>query len=388
MGFGLAISSLAGGCQIEDPARTDVDRMLPALCERAEPCRCAAEQDSEECLEVRGERWDARLAYARDEGLIYDSSCIDTIIADVEAIGCGDAIDEDEHLCTSFCAVFHGSRQLGESCESHDASTSDCAQGTTCLEGTCVPPCEALRGLARGEVCRDENGNQFDECAANLRCDWDSRACIRLPDLGEACRETDCAEGAYCDWDRNRCVARSQEGQSCRNSECALGLQCDWDQDRCRRPGSIGDSCINVTCQEDLGCQQGVCGPLGALGENCENRRCGDGLWCDWQLGRCAAFPDGQGQPCPAGECAGRLWCDTSQDPEGECQLRIPDGDPCSGHSQCDSSYCPAGFCVPLPLEGESCADTQSCANGLTCDGAVCIEAVSRGSALCSFEGW
>ncbi len=407
---------LAAGCQIEDPAAKDVDRLLTTQCEQMNTCRCAGQEDASAC-EVRNDTWNGRIEYGRARGLIYDPACLSEIEARVQTHGCSDATTADGHLCTQFCAVFHGSIELGEDCEGHDAVTSNCAQGTTCLEGTCVHPCDALGGLPDGALCRDDNGNQFDDCAENLRCDFTSNRCsplpkageacpsgdcVRdawcnyqsgrcdaLPGIGEACGDTNCDSQSWCDWEANVCRRRAVEGESCQQSQCADELRCDYQSNVCRRRAEEGESCEGVGCVEGLYCGvSGICQPPAAIGESCDGRPCGEG-WCDWNLsGRCAPLPDGEGQPCPGGECGGRLWCDTANDPAGECRLRAPFGDPCTGHRQCETGFCPAGYCDELPQDGQACDTAGACGNGLVCDGDVCVTALGRGSAVCSFAGW
>ncbi|MEM6293491.1 MAG: hypothetical protein AAGA54_19620 [Myxococcota bacterium] len=386
MGALLGITSI--GCQIEDQARTDVERMLPVLCEAEETCRCASQTEGDAC-EERQATWSARIDYGRAKGLVYDAACLQTIEASIVERSCRSADTSDEHLCTEFCGVFHGSVQMGEACESFDEVTSNCAQGLTCLDGTCAGPCTVLGGLAEGATCRTENGEEFDDCASGLSCAWETGQCIKLPEIGDRCADGRCGDGAFCNWSTETCTARRGEGESCQEAECAVGLRCDWERDECRAPAGVGEPCWEVGCADGLSCDQNdQCAPKADIGESCERVECVDGSWCDWDIGRCAPFPDGEGQPCARGECAGRLWCDQSAGLDGECRERVPDGAACSGHRQCDSGFCPAGFCAVLPLEGESCTDVNACANGLVCDGSVCIPALNRGSAVCSFAGW
>ncbi len=413
---GALASIMAVGCQIEDPAEKDVERLLTTLCEQSEACRCAGEEDRNAC-EVRRSKWEGRMDFGRNKGLVFDPECVASMQALIESHGCLDATTEDGHLCEGFCAVFHGTVELGGDCDAHDAVTSNCVQGSTCVEGTCVDPCDALAGLPEGALCRDENGNEFDTCAENLACDFTSRNCRALPKTGERCLNGDCARDAYCDWNSETCQPAAQvgercdiidcasgsscdwegsttcvpdrkEGESCRSGRCEEGLRCDYDADRCKTPGAQGEPCGEAGCEAGLECAGSTCLPPAEVGESCSERSCAEGSWCDWNISRCAALPDGEGQPCPTGECAGRLWCDTSSDPEGECALRAPFGGACTGHRQCESGFCPAGYCIDLPLEGESCANVNACANGLVCDGETCVTALGRGSAVCSFAGW
>ncbi len=412
----VVLGAVAGGCQIEDPSAKDIDRLLSAQCEQMETCRCAGSQDASAC-EVRHETWDDRIAYGRSLGLIYDPQCVSQIEARVQSQGCGEANTAQSDLCGEFCAVFHGNVALGEDCKGHDAVVSDCAQGMTCLDGTCVQPCDALGGLPEGALCRDDVGGQFDDCAPSLRCNSVSNRCAvlpmpgdacpsgectadawcnnqtgrceALPGEGEACGDSDCDSQSWCDWQANLCRPLAPQGAPCREAPCADELRCDYDRDECRPRAQAGEPCAEVGCVEGLFCGDGaVCQPPAALGESCENRPCEEG-WCDWDLGgRCVSLPDGEGQPCPSGECGGRLWCDSSNDPAGECRLRAPFGDPCSGHRQCETGFCPAGFCDELPAEGESCEMASACGNGLVCNGSTCVTALGRGSAVCSFAGW
>lgn len=417
MGAFAAILSgaLAGGCQIEDPAAQDVERLLTVLCEQTETCRCAGSEEQNAC-DVRRTTWDARLEFGRAQGLIFDAECVESIETRVQARGCLDATTDDGvHLCENFCAVFHGNIALGDECDGHDTVTSNCVQGTTCLDGRCVEPCDTLAGLPEGALCRDEVGEQFDDCADNLICDFDSRQCTTLPEVGELCTSngvctrdafcdwntqtcraaaaigercdelSECVSEAYCDWDEGNSVCRANRtiGQSCRQAPCADGLVCDQTRDACVNPADEGESC-GGGCADGLHCIESTCQTLPGEGERCEGQ-CAEGTWCDWNIQRCAALPDGEGQPCAAGQCGGRLWCDTMND---ECRLRAPFGETCTGHRQCETGFCPAGFCDELPIEGEACAQAGGCANGLVCDGEVCVTALNRGSAVCSFAGW
>lgn len=414
------VAVLVGACTIEDPARPDVERLMTVLCEQTESCRCAGSQDMNAC-DVRRERWDARLDYGRAKGLVFAEQCIEQIEARVQTHACLDAtIDGQDgvgHLCDGFCAVFHGDVEAGGECEGLDAITSNCAQGATCLDGTCVQPCEALAGLPEGALCRDEDGNDFDDCAENLLCDFETRQCRTLPGVGGRCANGDCSRDAFCDWNTETCRAAAEVGETCDELACVDGAYCRWNQKSgvCVPEGQVGDACDDVRCADDLVCDfnRNACARAAAEGERCTSvscdvglacveeicrtppeqgeacaGTCAAGLWCDWEIQRCAPLPDGEGQPCPNGECGGRLWCDTANTPEGECRLRAPFAEPCTGHRQCETGFCPAGFCDELPLLGESCAQANACANGLVCDGETCVTALNRGSAVCSFAGW
>jgi hypothetical protein len=387
---GASVLMVAGAvaCAGEHPARTDVERLLPTLCEQADACACGFDSG---CLEQRQALWDARIEAGSDRGLTYDADCLEAQLADLDTIGCSAATRSGDHLCGSYCAVFYGSRSEGESCQGFDEVVSDCAADLVCNGGTCTDPCLVLTGLGSGEVCMSETGMTFDNCADGLLCNFESRTCIEAPGAGESC-SNGCGAGLYCDYARNTCAPLLAEGEPCDYNGCREGLFCAWSEgiSVCRRLGDVGDPCRDLGCNSGLLCDwegdRCVSPPIG--GEACVQSTCAPGFACDFAVNQCVTPPDAPGSACPLGECGAGLWCDASQVPEGKCSVARETGETCSGHRQCVSGYCPNGYCHDLPLAGDDCRGTALCANGLVCDGATCQRAAGTGSAVCGYAGW
>ena len=391
----LAFGAALPACNEPDPAHDDAVRLMAQLCESAERCACAGDLAEGDCVDHRVAVWDERIAEGRRRNLTYDRECFETQVALAGEYGCWGAGNFDQHLCESFCAVFHGNRAEGESCEGFDEVVSNCAQGLLCADDTCVSPCARLTGLTAGEPCMSVEGETIEDCAVGLQCDYNTRTCIALPELGQPCSGS-CAFGAFCDWQTSTCAPLRGEGENCMNAECAPELYCQyfWDEATatesytCLRYALEGESCGDyVYCGSGLGCGPDFrCRGPGDVGESC-SAGCRDGLYCEFSIDQCLAAPDEAGLPCPNGTCAAGLWCDTAL-PPGVCQAKIATGERCSGHSQCESSYCPAAFCLERPALGDDCTAAGVCQYGLVCDGTACIEAAEAGPAACSYQGW
>jgi hypothetical protein len=388
--FGV-VSAAAVGCQIEDPAQGDIDRLVVALCEQAEACACAGTPDETTC-DTRKATWDSRLAYARSNGLVFDPECSKHLEVRIPRSNCDSSRSID--LCLGHCTVFHGNVQPGEACTALDATTSDCAQGLSCVDGVCQTACAGLGGLAAGERCMSE-GVHIEDCAEGLACDPNSEQCVPPPSAGEACLFGDCGQDAWCDFDTDRCVAlpsvgepcgdtncasdatceweigicepRPGENEDCRSKPCAEGLVCHNDDFVCRTPARFGQPCGTVPCVNGLTCQDGTCGGYGELNARCEhNDHCTEGLWCD--DGSCRARLD-EGGDCTDAPCLDGLWCDNNV-----CEAPRDVGDQCEGSYECQQGlWCDwnLGQCAPLPNgEGQPCAAGE-CGEGLWCDNGV-----------------
>ncbi len=384
--FGVGL----GACN-EDPARRDAERLMARLCESAERCMCADDLADGGCEEHRLRVWDERIEQGRRRNLTYDRECFETQVELAGEYGCWGAGSFDQHLCESFCAVFHGSRREGESCDGFDEVVSNCAQGLLCDEGTCVSPCARLTGLAAGQTCVSEEGETIEDCAVGLQCDYSTRTCIALPEVGQPCSGS-CAFGAFCDWQAGVCAPLRGEGESCASAECAPDLYCrySWDGENetsiCVRYALEGELCdYDGRCASGLACGADQrCHAPGDEGDSCSTG-CRDGLYCDFEVDQCKAPPDTVGEPCPFGTCGAGLWCDATT---VVCQEKLPNGERCSGHAQCESSYCPAAFCLDRPALGGDCSGAGVCQFGLVCDGSKCIPAAEAGPAACSYQGW
>lgn len=391
-----ALAVLAGlvGCDgsRDGPRPEELRSLIELHCDQVQACGCATTLTASTCTETLSERWNERVSKGDARGLRYDAECFATLVDDVERFQCYQP-GGPTPLCASFCAIYHGEVELGDACQAVDAHVSDCAQGLLCHEGSCVEPCTVLGGRLEGERCADPNAfGNFDDCAQGLSCAWDPGTCERLATEGQSCFDRQCAEGLYCDWQTERCAAAAAEGERCDEVECAPGLYCGWDteQRRCRAHSDEGERCSDARCRDDLVCNEAnVCTGPPLSGEPClYGSICAQGLRCDFELVRCAELPL-RGEPCLQGECGVGSWCEiTIDDPEGTCVAPVEVGQPCSGHLQCTSGFCPNGFCWARPTEGESCEDSQVCAPGLVCNGALCEPTLTRAPAACSYPGW
>lgn len=361
-------------------------------CSFIDGCGCVNREGGQACEDEVTATWEARLADGAARGLTFDASCMDQTLARMGLQECRFNESSIGHVCNSFCAVYSGTQALGAACTSSDPQVSDCAQGLVCWGGACEEPCNVLTGMPEGATCRaEEFGEQFDDCAGGLYCDWESQQCIRGAAFGEPCQNNECGEGLYCDWQADACRLEATEGESCQTRECVDGLFCDWEFDICRARGQLGDSCDNVPCAEGWVCNGTVCAAPPNAGSECLSGSCAAGALCDWnnEIPMCVTAPR-DGQPCLFGGCEEGLWCDFSdpERPDGLCTLPVAYGEACSGHLQCETVYCPAGYCLDRPGLGEDCSGAGVCARGLVCDGATCLETDNRAPAACVYKGW
>ncbi len=125
-----------------------------------------------------------------------------------------------------------------------------CAEGLTCVDGTCRTP------GGKGEPCGADG-----RCAPGLACDFQRTGSVCVPPhtVGEPC-QTDftCADGLYCDYSRNTCARFQPEGAPCTTgNECAADLTCLPGPDglRCRPLPRAGEPCAG-TCAGDLVCRR------------------------------------------------------------------------------------------------------------------------------------
>ncbi len=401
-GCALASATVPGACAIppgEDPERAaqleQVEQVVAAHCVSTEDCACSLTVAQAGCEATLTDVWRARIVAGEGRGLTYDGACFDAIAAGIEAARCAWPANGGDHPCRDFCQVFHGTRRLDQSCAGFDAFVSDCEQGLVCDRGRCALPCASLSGLAEGEICRDaDTFTEVDRCAQGLSCLGSPGRCARAPTTGEICPDGACDPDSYCDYfgEQPRCRGRAGVGASCEQAQCQENLDCVYLEDRngylaeCRAQAQTGESCNEVRCAEGLACAGGLCLAEAELGESCSNVGCRGGLLCDFDRLVCVEPPPA-GQPCPSGECGSGGWCDFSVDVP-TCIATLAEASPCTGHRQCDSGFCPAGFCADRPAIGASCAGSLVCEIGASCDGSVCRPSVTRGPAVCVYEGW
>ncbi|MCY1059515.1 hypothetical protein [Nannocystis sp. SCPEA4] len=237
----------------------DPQEAAEQICGAVLACECAEPKyaDQATCVTETLAAFTEAESVAAENGLVFDSSCIDTLAASYPTLGC--AIPSPEVHC-SWCATVSGMRQVGEECTSYDFG-SDCAQGLVCsYSGRCIGRCGST---AQGEYCN------FDR---------------------------ECADGLACAKDET-CAPRVGAGESCANARCAEGLLCA-NGDICVPPTGNGESCAAICCGEGLYCRNDVCTPQLAEGASCKIQgvttcadTCSEGLQCDTSgSGKCVPF--------------------------------------------------------------------------------------------------
>jgi len=396
VGFGL-VCACDDGPSAAEAERQRQETLLLAFvdrfCDAVAACDCPSSAFAAGCVGTESDLWRARLRAAEERDLVFDGECVDAIAEQAEAAGCETAPSGASHPCRDYCAVFHGDRELGDTCRAFDELVSNCEQGLVCSQGRCAEPCTVLSGAPLGARCRDpETGFALDDCADGLWCSPGVGRCVAPPEPGSPCPDAGCGPDSRCHWETNTCQPLPGLGESCLDSQCADDLDCVYDdfgyEATCREPAGLGESCNSVSCGEDLYCDElAVCRGPAALGESCRYVPCVTELVCDFQLGDTCREPPGVGQLCISGECADEAACDFT-DGVGTCVAAAPDGEACMGHLECASEYCPRGFCEPRPGLGDDCSELFVCAEGLSCDGSTCRAATTAGPAICVYAGW
>jgi hypothetical protein len=186
-----------------------------------------------QCIENRKlelSHWQGR---QHAEGLSYDGACALRKLAVAQSWACGDLLDAQEiglaeRDCGTRCRVYHGDKQVGETC---DSEIDDCAQGLACrydsasigLDGQALNRCMNVCG---GEGARCLN----DECAPGLYCRYDYQGsdgsrCARMPQEGDTCSEYDYACAAsLCT--AGVCVGYAEDGAACDATTLPCGGNC------------------------------------------------------------------------------------------------------------------------------------------------------------------
>ena len=377
--------------ELDDPR---IGELAELQCEQIEACGCVGQLAVDACVPERVGNWQARLSAGFERGLTFDSACLDTILAEMDAAGCDTPVQGYEPICARFCAPYHGDVPLGEACTAHDPLVSDCAQGLSCDDGECKLPCTGVVGVREGEPCRNSEDDIFDDCGAEQYCDFNPDVCAPLGQLGELCFDRECVDTARCDLDTETCVPKSVEGEPCLGS-CAPGMHCFGGDGPavCRPYSGEGGSCADGRiCDPRLACMPGndyTCEPMPGEGGYCgAPGLCAPDLLCDAMSQTCVAEP-AAGEPCVfLNDCGDDRWCDDSLGMPGVCQDLIPDGMPCSGAEQCESGSCPAGACATPGGLGDDCSVSRVCDVGLVCNGATCQTTRTRAPAACVYEGW
>jgi len=144
---------------------------------------------------------------------------------------------------------------------------------------------------------------------------------------GVCCETASCPLGELCNivGSAGHCAPPREDGTLCRaGNECVSGFCID------------GFCCASGACPADEFCNTGSCQPPASNGmpcasrEQCQSRNCVDNVCCS-------------DDRCPlAGSCNVPGY-------QGQCSVRVPEGDACTDSTQCESGYCVIGRCSSLP---------------------------------------
>ncbi|MBQ1924985.1 MAG: VCBS repeat-containing protein, partial [Proteobacteria bacterium] len=204
-----------------------------------------------------------------------------------------------------------------------------CDDGLYCHAGKCVQP------IGEGAACLEDV-----PCADGLSC-VDGK-CQKSVEPEKTCAETGCPDGQYCDGEA--CRSFVPLGEPCRDGvPCAENAQCI--RDICSLPGKKGDPCTSrADCDENMAC----------LAQTCV---------AELQKGDACSDDD------PHAICISPTTC-----LDGFCKEYVSTGDACDENTLCDIGACINGVCKPPAEKGEACDEINVCADGLICQGGVCLK--------------
>ncbi|MCK5690920.1 hypothetical protein KAI87_16685 [Myxococcota bacterium] len=154
--------------------------------------------------------------------VIYDADDAGTCMAAIEAVACGDDIEDafDTPACET---LFRGTVAAGSAC----VDSSECAgDDSWCDDDVCVIDTETI--VAVGGSCAD--GDAY--CDDGLFCN-DSAVCAAMPVDGEECNWGNCAAGFACDTATDTCGDPLANGIACGDDGECVSDYCDWDTDLC-----------------------------------------------------------------------------------------------------------------------------------------------------------
>jgi hypothetical protein len=240
------------------------------------------------------------------------------------------------------------------------AVTADCADGTFCFNGTCLPPlCVADADCAAYEACTE------GRCAARA-CEVDADCGGGLCDFGR-CGPAECAADDDCAANETCAAGRCQQRACAADLDCATGQRC------------VDGGCVIPSCEASADCPLPfVCERFSCESQACEaTADCRAGAVClaglcvesQCQLDDDCPAPDGcldgvcQPRGCQAdATCGDGFICVDNLCVFSECTTSAD----CLGADVCEVSRCVA----PPP-----CADDAACLDGQLCIEAACVDA-------------
>jgi hypothetical protein len=308
---------------------------------------------------------DRESACTEDSDCGDDQICTDSVCTDIEVVSCGDDRPCPEGLiCGSdgFCAredlvdtdedgVADADDNCPATANADQADADGDGEGDACEVAECdVCPLD--------EVCLDSGACGQQSCGNDADCP-DETVCV-----GTLCRQTHpCSGDAEC----------SDNFGTCEDGTCAPGCSDDVD---CGNPAVVGcveSQCVfrcspdRDTCDRDESCQGGFCLPNECSGTGTEDcpggERCVSGSCEPFIACNAAGECDDPSQECVAGVCEPRAACVSDR----QCRR---------------DELCQAGFCTAAV----TCEDDEECDEGQECIGALCVEALCRGSEDCEAD--
>ncbi len=254
--------------------------------------------------------------------------------------------DPDGTAC-SVAATCRGGACASSVCGTACSTDSECASGSYCDSGACVP------ALANGNTCTRATQCASGLCPGDGMCGLaDGAAC----GLASECRSAICGASGAC-------------GTSCgSDAECTTGHYCDGGQ--CQPSAANGAMPGGAACDRGAQCISGVCSSDGACGA-ANGAPCGSaGVCrsdvCDGQDSSCG-YVNGDG-PCTGSNAA--EVCRSQVCDQGACGYQNTHG-PCSSGEQCLSAKCDSTLqqCV-------ECRQDAECASGFFCeaDTGICAQ--------------
>lgn len=239
-------------------------------------------------------------------------------------------------------------------CKTTCTALADCAPGSYCDLGLCVPT--KIFGIPCGAATECISGFCVDGVCCDSQCGGQCEACAETGNLG-------------------KCVTVSgapRPGRTPCNGSGACQGKCDGtDKDVCTYPGTATACGAPASCTGDVSTAQGACDGTGACTAAATKNCLPYG--CDASNGSCrsacgSSADCSQGAKCDTttGKCA-----ITSATCKDSFTLQMPNGQT----SDCTPYKCSADACAT------QCTTAGDCAEGYTCEASSCVKATGTGGA-------
>lgn len=237
-------------------------------------------------------------------------------------------------------------------CKTTCAALADCAPGSYCDLGLCVPT--KIFGVPCGAATECISGFCVDGVCCDSQCGGQCEACAETGNLG-------------------KCVTVSgapRPGRAQCNGSGNCQGKCDGtDKNTCTYPGTATACGALASCTGDVSAPQGACDGTGACATPATKSCLPYG--CDASNGACKSA-------CASdADCAQGAKCDTNT---GKCAItsatckdsstvQMPNGQT----TDCSPYKCSAGACET------KCASKNDCADGFDCEASSCVKASGTG---------